>query len=263
MKLRKWGVLAVVFLLTILAACGNSSSEKADKKTNEKVDIHISAAASLKDAIDDIKPLYERAHPNTKLTFDFGGSGQIRARVMSGSPIDGILFASASDINQLVKADKASGKAEFAQNTLVLIEPVNSENSTSNLADRLKGYQKFALGNPDSVPAGKYGKETLENLKVYDAMKDKIVLASDVRQVLSYVSAGNADAGFVYKTDALISDKVKVVETVADGIHSPIGYYSGVVTDTEHKKQVQSFLSFMREAGAQKVLKKYGFKEGN
>ncbi|RDX01236.1 molybdate ABC transporter substrate-binding protein [Listeria kieliensis] len=260
MKLKNLGILTVLFLLAILTACGNTANSS---KKEEKIDLHISAAASLKDAIDEIKPLYEKKYPSTKLTFDFAGSGQIRERVTSGAPIDGVLFASESDIDKLVQAKKATSKAEFAQNTLVLIEPTSSKSKKSaDLAEKLKAYQKFALGDPESVPAGKYGKETLEKLNLYDGMKDQLVLASDVRQVLSYVAAGNADAGFVYETDALISKKVSVVQSIPDDLHAPIGYYSGIVTDTEHKKNVESFMKFMRSEEAQKVLKQYGFKPG-
>ncbi|MGJ8730635.1 molybdate ABC transporter substrate-binding protein [Listeria aquatica] len=258
MKLKNLGVFLAIFLLVILAACGNEASPS---KKETKTDLHISAAASLKDAIDMIKPLYEKAHPGTKLTFDFAGSGQIRERVESGAPIDGVLFASESDMDKLIQAKKATNKAEFAQNTLVLIEPASKKaRNSKDLSNKLETYQKFALGNPESVPAGQYGKETLEKLNLYNDMEGKLVLASDVRQVLSYVASGNADAGFVYKTDALISNKVRVVQAVPDSLHAPIGYYSGVVSDTEHQQATESFMAFMRHQKAQKILERYGFK---
>ncbi|WP_163652453.1 molybdate ABC transporter substrate-binding protein [Listeria sp. PSOL-1] len=256
--MKKLALSGLLVLIVLLSAC--SGAKEADKKANKPTEIHISVAASLKEAVDDIKPQFEKEHPNIKVTFDFGGSGQIRERVESGAPIDGVLFASAQDMDKLTKKNKAEDKQQFAKNTLVLIEPKDAEQKKEqDLKASLESYNKLAIGDPNSVPAGKYAQETLQNLKIEDQVKSKLVLGSDVRQVLAYVASGNAPAGFVYQTDALISKKVKVTAKIPENLHSPIGYYSGVVTDSKNKKAVQTFMKTLVDKEAQNTLKKYGF----
>ncbi|HAA4351792.1 TPA_asm: molybdate ABC transporter substrate-binding protein [Listeria monocytogenes] len=244
-------------LLLLLGAC-EDTPEKVQTTT-----IHISAA-SLKDSIDDVKPLFEKANPTIKLSFDFGGSGQIRERVESGAPIDGVLLASKKDADTLIKQNLAEKTKEFAGNELVLIEPKNVDQKTeANLEQLLNDASKIAIGDPESVPAGAYAKQTLENLNQYNAEKAKLVLATDVRQVLSYVEAGNADAGFVYQTDALLSKKVQVKAKIDEKLHDPIAYYSAQVSDSDKKEETATFLDFMNKSEAQKILEKYGFKAAN
>ncbi|WP_088815985.1 MULTISPECIES: molybdate ABC transporter substrate-binding protein [Listeria] len=242
-------------VLFVLAGCSNQAGTASEKP----IELHISVAASLKDVMEDVKTDYEKAHKNVKLTFDFAGSGQIKERVKNGAPIDGVLLASEKDMDDL-KA-QTTDKQQFAKNTLVLIVPSKNaaETNTKDIAKLLPTFDKIAIGNPESVPAGKYAEETMENLGVYDALKEELVLASDVRQTLAYVASGNAQAGFVYKTDALISKDVKVLQAVPDDLHSQIGYYSGVLKDADEPDQVAKFLDYMASDAGQKVLAKYGF----
>lgn len=256
--MKKFGFLVICGFLLLLTAC-SSSPEKVKTTT-----IHISAAASLKDTMDEVKPLFEKEYPTIKLTFDFGGSGQIRERVESGAPIDGVLLASKKDTDTLLSQDLAERDQEFAGNQLVLIEPKNADKETNkNLEQLLDSPDKIAIGDPESVPAGAYAKQTLENLQLYDVEKPKLVFATDVRQVLSYVEAGNADAGFVYQTDALLSKKVQVAAKIDNQLHDPIAYYSALVSDSEHKTEATKFLDYMNKASAQKILEKYGFQSAN
>lgn len=242
-------------LLLILAACSDTPGE------TKKTTIHISAAASLNDTMDDIKPLFEKAHPTIKLSFDFGGSGQIRERVESGAPIDGILLASKKDADTLSKQKLAKDTKEFAGNELVLIAPKDTaQTEGASLEQLLDNADKIAIGDPESVPAGAYAKQTLENLNLYNTEKAKLVLATDVRQVLSYVEAGNADAGFVYQTDAELSKKVQVKEKINENLHEPIAYYSAQVMGSNKKEATKTFLDYMNKSEAQKTLEKYGFK---
>lgn len=250
--MKKWFfiLLGVSFILT---SCGHDN----DMATTETTELHISVAASLKDVMDNVKKTYEKENPETKLTFDFAGSGQIKERVKSGAPIDGILLASEKDIDEL--SAKTTEKTQFAKNALVLIVPSKNAVQISNL-NELSSFDKIAIGDPESVPAGKYAEETMQNLGVYTALKEKLVFASDVRQTLAYVASGNAQAGFVYQTDALISKDVKVSQSVPENLHSPIGYYAGLVKDSTHKAKTREFLQYMTSKKGQEVLAKYGFK---
>ena len=92
---------------------------------------------------------------------------------------------------------------------------------------------KISIGTPETVPAGKYAKESLEKTDIWKDVESKVVYAKDVRQVLSYVETGNVAAGIVYKTDALVSDKVNIVATADPETHTPIIYPVGIIKDSK------------------------------
>ena len=123
---------------------------------------------------------------------------------------------------------------------------------------RVAGVERIAVGNPDSVPAGRYTRQSLTQAGLYDALKAKYVLASSVRQVLDYVSRGEVQAGFVYKTDALVAkDKVKIVGEMAG--HSPITYPIAALAASSKKAEAKKYMDFLNTPEAQAVLAKYGF----
>lgn len=238
-------------------ATGTAESSSAAKV--EDVTLNFSAAASLKDALGDIQKDYEKEHSNVKLAIDYGGSGAIREKVVAGAPIDGVLLASESDTMKLVDAKKVNDEDKLLENTLVLVKNKQSDLKSEDLKETLTNAAKIAIGNPETVPAGAYAKETMESLGIFDSLGDKLVMASDVRQVLAYVEAGNVDCGFVYKTDAMTSDKVEILTEVPADLHSPILYYTAVVTDTKNADAMSEFIKELKSDSNAKILKDYGF----
>jgi molybdate transport system substrate-binding protein len=117
----------------------------------------------------------------------------------------------------------------------------------------------IALGDPASVPAGQYGRQTLLALRLMDKISTKIVFAKDVRQVLTYVETGNADAGLVYLSDAKSSGKVRIVATAPDSSHDPIVYPAAVVKGSHNKEAAQTFVEYLGSAAAEAVFAKHGF----
>ena len=113
------------------------------------------------------------------------------------------------------------------------------------------------------MPAGQYGVESLQNMKLWSAVESKIVYTKDVRQVLTYTETENVDAGIVYKTDALVSDKVSVVASANEDTHTPIIYPVGVIKDSKHVKEAEDFYHFLQSDEAMKVFEKYGFQGAN
>jgi molybdate transport system substrate-binding protein len=150
-------------------------------------------------------------------------------------------------------------RKNFVSNRLVLIVPVESKLALRDLQDLTKPeVQRIAVGNPASVPAGRYAREALGQAGLWDRLTPKFILAESVRQVLDYVRRGEVDAGFVYSTDAAIAPgKVKVMEAVAK--HAPILYPIAVVASTAKKTLAQEFLDFVLSPAAQEIFKKYGF----
>ncbi|MBA3927121.1 molybdate ABC transporter substrate-binding protein [Listeria sp. W9-0585] len=252
MKMWIKSSLVLAVLCLVLAGCG----------TPEPQTIHISVAASLKDVMDDVKPLYEKEHDNIKLEFDFAGSGQVRERVENGAPIDGVVLASAADADTLLKKKLISEKQEIASNTLVAVMPKKSV-PTGDIKTELAKARVIAIGDPASVPAGKYAAEFLTKEQLMSGVESRLVKASDVRQVLAYVESGNADIGFVYQTDAMISKKVQTAYKMSNASHSPIGYYVATVKDSDVADEASKFMDYMEGTQAQKILKKYGFGAAN
>jgi len=152
-----------------------------------------------------------------------------------------------------------ASRKNFVSNTLVLIAP---EKSDFPLA-ALKGLdapeiKRVALGNPETVPVGRYTQEALTKAGLWESLKPKFIYGESVRQVLDYVSRGEVDAGFVFATDAAIAKgKVKIV-AAAQG-HQPIIYPAALVAASPKKALAQSFLDFMLSPAAREIFNKYGF----
>ncbi|WP_066306504.1 molybdate ABC transporter substrate-binding protein [Bacillus sp. FJAT-29814] len=247
-----------LLLLLVITGC----THNAEKPAVEKVELTISAAASLQEALNEIKVDFEKEHPNIKINYNFGASGALQQQIAQGAPVD-LFFSAAEDkFDQLVRdglIDKENG-VDLVGNELVLVVPKGSTKGIKTLADITK-VDKISLGTPESVPAGKYAKQTLENLKVWETIESKVIYAKDVRQVLTYVETGNVDAGIVYKTDALMSKKVELVATAGENTHEPIIYPVGVIKESARPKEAQLFFDYLQNEKSMAILKKYGFKE--
>ncbi|WP_414573128.1 molybdate ABC transporter substrate-binding protein [Nostoc sp. CCY 9925] len=223
--------------------------------------ILVSAAASLKDALEEIKPLYQQSKSNVNVTYNFGASGALQQQIEQGAPADIFISAAKKQVDALeTKGLLLPGsRANLANNRLVLIvaQDVVDVSSFYNLTDAK--IKKIAIGEPRSVPAGQYGEQVLKKLKLYDRLKPKLVFANNVRQVLAAVETGNAEAGLVYATDAKISNKVKVVVAADEKFHSPIVYPIAVLKSSKNPSAAKEFVQFLSSAQAKDVLKEYGF----
>lgn len=228
-----------------------------------KADLTVSAAASLKDALTDIKALYLKEKPNTKMTINFGGSGALQKQIEQGANVD--LFISASTTNMNALKDKEllvnSSIKNLLGNKLVLIVPkdsnITSINSFSAVTD--SSIKKIALGEPKTVPAGTYAEQVFTYLNILDQVKAKAVYASDVKQVLNWVETGNVDAGVVYLTDAKISTQVNTIATASEESHKAIVYPAAVIKASNNYTASRDFVNFMTSDKAKAVFAKYGF----
>lgn len=260
-------IISFLFLLLFSVACSNNqsanqSSEKKAAPQKNHTELIISAAASLKDAMTDIQSTYEKEHPEVTLKMNYGSSGALAQQISQGAPADLFFSADEKHFNQLVTAGNIAKKdgVQLLGNKLVLIVPKNEQSGVTKFQDlSKKDVNKLSIGTPETVPAGKYAKESLTKIGIWKNIEAKIVYAKDVRQVLSYVETGNVNAGIVYKTDALISNKVKVVATANANTHTPIIYPVGVIKDSKQYKAAKDFYHYLQSEEALKVFKKYGF----
>ncbi len=223
-------------------------------------EVIVSAAASLSNAFGELGKAYEAKHPGNKIVANFAASDVLLKQIEQGAPAD--VFASADEATMDKAAQSklidGSTRKDFAANTLVLIVGAGGT-SPVKLGDLTAStYQHVAIGNPDSVPAGRYAKEALTTAGLWDKLQSQIVPAQNVRQALDYVSRGEAQAGFVYATDAETQkDKVRVAMTVPTS--TPVRYPIAVTSQSQHADQAKDFVAFIASPEGAAVLKKYGF----
>lgn len=248
--LSKYYILSFLCFLFVTIGCDHSVAD-------DKTEITVSAAASLKDALEDIKGVYEQ-QKEIELLLNFAASGTLSKQIEQGAPVDVFISASNEEFASLVdkKLIKKGNANNLLKNELVLIASPDSK--ISSLKD-IDSVDKIAIGIPETVPAGKYAKESFESIGIWRQTEKRIILAKDVRQVLSYVETGNVSLGVVYKTDALTTENVKIVETIATSTHSPIVYPVGIINTTTHLEEAEDFHQFLKSDEAVTIFKKYGF----
>lgn len=224
-------------------------------------EITVSAAASLQNAMRDIGTAYQAAHPGRKVHFNFAASGPLLAQIAQGAPAD--VFASADtdtmDKAQAQKLIKPGTRVNFAANELVLITPLSQPARLKAVADlKQPGIARIAVGTPATVPAGRYTQAALEQQGLWAQLTPRFVFADNVRQALNYVSRAEADAGFVYRTDALIDqDKVRI--DLAVPTTQPVLYPLALVSASKNAAAATDFIQFVTGAPGQAVLARYGF----
>lgn len=220
----------------------------------------VSAAASLKDSLEEIKSVYQKINPNLKVNYNFGGSGALQQQIENGAPVNVFISAGKKQMDALQSKELIidDTRRDLLTNRLVLIVPNNSDITTfQQLA--LPQVQKIAIGEPRSVPVGEYTQEVLKKLGLFEQIKSKFVLANNVRQVLAAVESGNANAGVVYITDAKTSKLVKVVEIAPENLHSPIIYPVAVLKNSKSISAAKQYVQFLSGKQARAIFEKYGF----
>jgi molybdate transport system substrate-binding protein len=254
---RKYIILLSAFLL-VLVGCQGQTNEK-----NRKVEVYVLAAASLNNAMKQVEKEFEDTHPEIEVITSFASSGTLQRQIEQGAPADVFISASDLEFDRLRHKDLIDPKHSktILSNELALVTN-KSLNTNIQKPDNLTSEEinRISIGAPESVPAGKYAKETLEKLKLWKQIENKIVYAKDVQQVLSYIETGNVDAGFVYRSDAKTSSKVKIQSIVASDLHSPIIYPAGVLKNTQHPEEAKQFYEYLNHKQTMETFIDFGFK---
>jgi molybdate transport system substrate-binding protein len=249
--------LLVYIALSSLLALQCFASGAADAQQ----ELLISAAASLTNAFGEVEKQFEAANPGVKVIFNFGASGALLQQIDKGAPVD--VFASADQKTMDQAKEKnlilARTRKDFVSNGLVLIVPKDSKLAIKGVKDLADPkIARIALGNPETVPAGRYTQEVLTNAGLWEALKPKFIFAENVRQALDYVGRGEVDAGFVFSTDAIVAKEKLQVAAKAEG-HQPIRYPVAVIAGTKKKEMSQRFIDFLMGGEGQGILSRYGF----
>ena len=257
-RVGECGIWAGIVFLIVAAGLAAFAQQSPPAK---QAPITVSAAISLKDALDQLGREYERDNPGAKVTFNYAGSGTLQQQIEQGAPVDIFFSAAEKQMDDLQSKDlvDVGTRRNIVSNQLVLIVPasnttIHSFQDLSNVSVKI-----LALGEPSTVPAGTYARQTLEHLGIWGGVEKKVVLAKDVRAVLTYVETGNADAGMVYQTDAQGSSKVRIVTVAPADSHDPIIYPAAIMKAAKNPSAAASFLAFLSSSAAREVFAKYGF----
>ncbi len=253
---RYWFWALVPFFCLFIFDVSVSSSEPMNEMT-------ISAAISLRNAFEEIGKVFEKNHPQTKIRFNFGASGDLARQIEGGAPVDVFASAAQKEMDEIAqKGFITSGtRMKFAGNSIVLVEPSTSRIRIESFEDLRKAeVKKIVIGNPKSVPAGRYAEEVLKCLNHWNAVKEKLVFAEHARQVLDYVARNEVDAAMVYSTDARIRPKeVRIVMKAPGKSHQPVVYPIAIVKGSKKQSLAKEFTTLVLSIDGKNILDKYGF----
>ncbi len=254
-------ILSGLLVMGIIAS-GCSSEKKENTKVATPIELHVSAAASMTDAMKETAKAYEKKNANIKIVLNFASSGALQQAIEQGAPADVFISAAQKQMDSLEKNGLlATGtRKNLLENKVVLIVPKDSKLKLTKFEDVLNAdVKKIGLGEPKGVPVGQYSAEIFKKLGILDEVNAKAVFGSNVRQVLSWVDAGEVDAGVVYATDAAISKGNKVICTAPAGSHKPVVYPMAIIKSTKQLAPAQAFVDYLASAEGKKIFEKYGF----
>ena len=272
-SMKKLALIAILAAIVIVSAGTVSAGwfdflgGSSDNATNANLtgqEVNLAAAASLKNAFDEkLIPMFEEKYPGVKVTPTYASSGDLQTQIENGLAADVFMSAANKQMNTLAEEDLVDNKTnlQFLENKVVLIVPADS-NSTIKSFDDLKNVSgNIAIGDPESVPAGQYAKEVLNNTGIWSDVESKLSLGTDVTAVLNQVAQGSAECGIVYATDAKsMPDKVKVVcEAPDSALKTPVIYPVAALKNSTDSEATQAFLSFLQTKEAKDVFVEYGF----
>jgi molybdate transport system substrate-binding protein len=224
--------------------------------------ILVAAAASLQKALQEITPIYTKANPNQTVNYNFAASGVLAQQIEQGAPVDIFISAADKQMNTLQSRGLlVSGtQKNLLTNRLVLIAPKQATVPLTGFQQLIKPeVKRISIGEPRTVPAGQYATEVLKNLGILDRVKSKFVLGNNVKAVLTTVETGDVDAGIVYTTDAKSSDRVTIIATADEKLHSLIRYPIAVLKSSKSLAGARQYVEFLSSKAAKAVFKKYGF----
>jgi len=245
----KWKITPVLVLLSFAwSVCIHAQS------------LHISVAASMTHAFQQLMAAFSQDHPEVQFIPNFASSGSLAKQIEQGAPTDIYVAANQKWLQYLVAEQLiAPGSYRiFAYNTLVFVGKKNQK--VVSLLD-LPRLDRIALGNPQYVPAGQYAGQAMKNSGIFHLLKQeaRLVMAKDVLQALLYADRGEVDGAFVYKTDALLAGNAAILFTVPDNLYDRICYPVALTISGSSSKSANLFYAYLATAGAADILSEFGF----
>ncbi|WP_042331818.1 molybdate ABC transporter substrate-binding protein [Desulfosporosinus orientis] len=259
------------FIVVFLSGCSTRVNEtdtpKAEGNQAEQVkpvELLVSTAPSLKGSLEEIKGMYEAKNPQIKLVYNYGPSGSLQNQIEQGAAADIFISQGKPQMDALEEKGliKQGSRINLLGDELVLV--VNKNNtSIKSFEDLAKPeVKKIGIGEAKSVPAAKTAKETLEYLKLWNQLEPKFVIGKDLMQLMTYVETDNAEAGLVWDTIAITSDKVRIAASAPAGSHNPVFLPAAIVASSKNSEQAAEFLEYLQSDEAMKIFAKNGFIKG-
>lgn len=251
-------------LLFITSGCGVTEQSGAADGSNrpEPITLTVSAASSLADTLTEINYLYIHLDENIRIETNFAASGDLVNQIKQGAPADIFISAAPGQMNELQDNGYilSETRRDLLGNEIVLIVPVDSPLAITEFEDLIKAdVIRIAIGDPDFVPAGSYARQALELCGIYEELKTKFIFGSNVRQVLNYVESGNVDAGFLFATDVLSPDRVRIAVSAPAEINDSIVYPVAVIASSANIEAAKNYLDFLFSTEAEEIFEKAGF----
>lgn len=243
--------LGTYLLLAIVSICTSPPLAQAG-------DVYLSAAASLKEVLNELTDGFARKNPGTRFVKNFGGSGALARQIESGAPADIFIPANAEWMEYLNRKRlmNSASIGTFAYNTLVFAgNPSRTVRGVQDLA-RL---DRIAIGSPKSVPAGEYAFEAFRKAGIDRQLEKKLVMAKDVRECLMYAERGEVDGAVVYRTDALQAKRAKILFSLPQELYPRVTYPMGLTATGAVNREAEAFLRYLQGKDAKAVLLRYGF----
>ena len=253
------GIKAFSIVALVLASMATPLSARA---AGDRVVVF--AAASLKNAMDDVAAAYERVH-DADLRVSYAGSSTLARQIEQGAPAAVYVSANEAWMDRLENKGRiaAASRIDLLRNELVLVAPVSSDvratlDASADLRSLLGEGGYLAMANTDAVPAGIYGRQALRHLGLWDGLQGRIAQAEDVRAALALVARGETPLGIVYSSDAVAQADVRVVDTFASDSHDAIVYPAAITADAD-TPAARDFLAFLQGEQARTLFRKWGF----
>ena len=270
MKTNKIAIVAIIAIIVAVVSIGSCSAGLFDflggNSTDTSLDgqeVNLAAAASLKNVFDDkLIPMFEEKYPGVKVTPTYASSGDLQTQIENGLETDVFMSAANKQMDALVEKGIIDNDTnlQFLENKVVLIVPADSDSNISSFDDLKNVEGNIAIGDPESVPAGQYAQQVLNNTDIWDDVESKLSLGTDVTAVLNQVAQGSADCGIVYATDANSTDDVKVVcEAPEDALNTPVIYPIAAIKNTNDTNATNAFMDFLQTQEAKDIFVEYGF----
>jgi molybdate transport system substrate-binding protein len=252
------GICLLILAFGGVARCAAPADKPASQTKPES--LLLFAAASTKEAVDEVVADFERSHANVSVKTSYGASSTLAQQLLAGAEADLFLSANQSWVAKLDEEGLVAKRYELLGNELALVVAADSRMKIAKPADLLSdGVERLALAEPESVPAGIYAKQALEKLKLWDRLKTKVVGAADVRQSLAYVETGAAEAGIVYATDAAVTNEVKIAFRFDAKLTEPIVYPLALLKRSASKSSAQALYEAFQSDAAAKIYRRRGF----
>ena len=247
---RRLALVACVLAGALLAACSGGADDE----------LLVFAATSLTDAMAEAAAEFEATH-GTKVEVSYGPSRALAQQIARGANPDVYVAAGQPPMDFLQEGGHIAdgGAVRLLSNKIVLItgRDAPSIGGISELADA--DLNRVAMPDPEIAPAGNYARTALQNLGLWEQMLPRIVFANDVRATLSYVQTGNADAGFLYQTDAANAEDITVLDIVPTDSYPDVVYPAAVMRSTDNAQGAEAMLEFLQSDAGREIFRRHGF----